>query len=164
MPTRKGLTMTVQLTKPLVVPEFKNAQVRLYVAHPVTLATIPVPSYTIDIQSVVTALFPGRTAAANSCALHGSDLFISNSGPDSQCVFKVPDYLVQGGVAKTQMFVFTLDSNDYVGMALDPAGDHLYVAGGNAPEDADPAAGKARKPGDNHILRYEGTSVAYPGP
>src|SRR3954462_2339596 len=154
--------MSIQLTKPLVVPEFNTAMVKLYVPHPVTLDTLPLPPYTINVQTVVTALFKGRTAAANSCALHGTDLFISNSGPNSQCIFKVPDYLVQGGVAMAQMFVFTLDSNDYVGMAFDAAGAHLYVAGGAPPEDAAPP--KPRKPGDNHVLRYDGTEVAYPGP
>jgi hypothetical protein len=148
--------MGIELTRPLVVPEYLNSVVKLYAAHPDTRATIPLPSYTIDVQFVVTAMFPGRQGAANACALHGNDLFISNSGPTSQCVFKVPNYLEDGGSAITRAFVFTLDSNDYVGLALDPAGDHLYVAAGDPPS---PAA-----PGNNHVLRYEGATKDYPGP
>src|SRR5437764_373403 len=99
--------MSIQLSKPLVVPEYNNALVKLYVAHPVTRATVPVPSYTIDVQSVLTVLIPGRIARANACALNGNDLFIANSsqpndvgvGKESQCIFKVPDYLVQGSLA-----------------------------------------------------------------
>jgi hypothetical protein len=94
-------------------------------------------------------MFPGRTAKANSCALLGNDLFISNSSSDSQCIFKVPDYLVRGGLAKTEAFVFTLDGGDYVGLAFDPAGN-LYAAEGS--------------PLDNHIVRYSGTDKPYPGP
>ena len=32
--------MSIALTKPLVVPEYTNALVRLYVSHPVTSATL----------------------------------------------------------------------------------------------------------------------------
>jgi sugar lactone lactonase YvrE len=140
--------MSIQLTKPLVVPEYNNASVKLYITHPATLATIPLLPYTIDIQNVLTALIPGRTARANACALSGNDLFIANSSSNSQCIFKVPDYLVQGGLAMAQTFIFTLDGNDYVGMAFDSAGN-LYAAEGNFL--------------DNHIFKYTGTNKAYPG-
>src|SRR6516225_9969780 len=104
--------MGIRLTRPLVVPEYETADVKLYVAHPVTDDTIPVPSYTVDVQHVLSTMFPGRTAKANSCALLGDDLFISNSSSDSQCIFKIPDYLVGGGLAETEAFVFTLDGGD----------------------------------------------------
>src|SRR5438105_2363645 len=127
---RRSFTMSFQLSKPLVVPEYDTALVKLYVAHPDTLATVPVPSYQIDVQSVLNALIPGKTAKANACALNGHDLFIANSSSDSQCIFKVPNYLVQGRRAMAQTFIFTLDGNDYVGMAFDRAGN-LYAAEGN---------------------------------
>lgn len=141
--------MGIRLTKPLAVPEYETARVKLYVAHPATSETVVLPPYTVDMQRVVATMFPARTAKANSCALLGNDLFISNSSPDSQCIFKVPDYLVQGGLAAAETFVFTLDGSDYVGMAFDPAGN-LYAAEG--------------APLDNHIFRYTGTGKPYPGP
>src|SRR2546423_8872290 len=67
---KRSFTMSIQLSKPLVVPEYNNALVKLYVTHPVTRATVPVPSYTINVQSVLTALIPGRIARANACALN----------------------------------------------------------------------------------------------
>ena len=145
--------MTAQLTKPLVVPEYTTALVKLYVADPVTLLTIPLMSYTVNVQSLLTALVPGRIAAANACALNGDDLFISSSSQgspmtSSQCIFKVPQYLTQRNLAVTQAFVFALDGNDYVGMAFDAEGN-LYAAEG--------------KPGDNHVFKYTGTDKAYPG-
>ena len=140
--------MGISLTKPLVVPEYETARVKLYVAHPVTSETIVLPPYTVDVQRVVAGMFPARTAKANSCALLGNDLFISNSSPDSQCIFKLPDYLVQGGLAAAETFVFTLDGRDYVGMAFDPAGN-LYAAEG--------------APLDNRIVMYTGTGKPYPG-
>jgi len=148
--------MSIELTRPLVVPEYLNSVVKLYAAHPGTHGTFSLPSYTIDVQFIVTTMFPGLKSAANACALHGKDLFISNSGSTSQCVFKVPNYLEDGGAAMAHAFVFTLDSNDYVGIALDPTGRHLYVAAGDPPTND--------KPGNNRVLGYEGVDAAYPGP
>jgi sugar lactone lactonase YvrE len=140
--------MSTQLTKPLVIPEYTSALVKLYIADPGTSATVPVAPYTIDVQNLLTLLIPGRTAAANACALNGDDLFIANSSPDSQCIFKVPQYLTKRGTAITESFVFTLEGNDYVGMAFDTAGN-LYTAEGNLL--------------DNHVVRYTGTDKDYPG-
>jgi sugar lactone lactonase YvrE len=140
--------MSITLTKPLVVPEYKKALVKLYTPDPVTSAPVPDPPYTIDIQNVLTALIPGRTARPNACALNRNDLFIANSSPDSQCIFKIPNYLKQPVLGITQAFVFTLDSNDYVGMVFDASGN-LYAAEGD--------------PLDNYIVKYTGTDVAYPG-
>src|SRR6478672_4427396 len=93
----RELPMGIQLTKPLIVPEFETARVKLYVNHPLTGQTVAVPSYTIDVQRIVTRMFAGgRTATSNACALLGDDLYISNSSPDSQCVFKLPNYLRDG--------------------------------------------------------------------
>ena len=48
---RKGeLGMSIQLTKPLVVPEYVNAIVKMYTSDPVTSVTVMLPSYTIDVQ------------------------------------------------------------------------------------------------------------------
>jgi NHL repeat len=141
--------MGIRLTRPLVVPEYQTARVKLYVAHPVTGDTVSVPPYTVDVQHVLSMMFPGRTAKANSCALLGDDLFISNSSSDSQCIFKVPDYLVGGALAGTEAFVFTMDGDDFVGLAFDLAGN-LYAAEGS--------------PLDNRIVRYTGTDKPYPGP
>jgi hypothetical protein len=140
--------MSIQLTKPLVVPEYATALVKAYIADPVTFATVPRPPYTINVQNVLTSLIPGKTAKANTCALNGTDLFIANSSSNSQCIFKVPNYLMQPEQAIAHTFVFTLDANDYVGMAFDVAGD-LYAAEGDFM--------------NNHIFKYTGTGKAYPG-
>jgi sugar lactone lactonase YvrE len=140
--------MAISLTKPLIVPEYNNGLVKLYVAHPLTSETVALPAYNVDVHSVVNGLFPGKTARANSCALSGDDLFIANSSPDSQCIFKSPDYLPQGGLAMVQTFVFTLDGEDYVGMAFDTSGN-LYAAEGSFL--------------DNQIVMYTGTGKSYPG-
>jgi hypothetical protein len=97
---------------------------------------------------VLTALIPGRTAKANACALNGSDLYIANSSPDSQCIFKVAAYLAQPEQATARTFIFTLDGNDYVGMAFDLAGN-LYAAEGDFL--------------NNHSFKYTGTDKAHPG-
>jgi hypothetical protein len=142
--------MSIQLTKPLVVPEYETGLVKLYVRHPVSLATVPVPSHTLDFQKVLSNLYPGegRIAKINACALRSDDLFVTNSSANSQCIFKVPNYLSLGGLAAAQTFVFTLDGSDYVGMAFDSTGD-LYTANGSF--------------GDNQIIKYTGTDVKYPG-
>ncbi len=142
--------MSIPLTRPLVVPEFTTGLVKLYVPHPVTGETVVLRPYTLDMQRLVDTLFPGegRTARPNSCALHGTDLFVSNSSPTSQCIFKVPNYLVDGAAALAQAFVFTLDGMDYVGLAFDAQG-HLYATEGSF--------------NDNRIIRYTRTDVPYPG-
>ena len=142
--------MSIQLTKPLVVPEYETGLVKMYVRHPVTLATVPVPSHTLDLQAVLSGLFPGegRIAKANACALHGNDLFVSNSSDNSQAILKVPDYLLLGKQAMARTFVFTLDGNDYVGMAFDAMGN-LYAANGSFH--------------DNQIIQFTGTDVKFPG-
>lgn len=140
--------MGIALSRPLVVPEYESARVTMYVAHPATGQTVAVLPYSVDLQGIVSSMFPGRTAKANSCALSGNDLFVSNSSPDSQCVFKLPDYLVRGGLAASEAFVVTLDGADYVGLAVDDAG-HLYAAEGSAL--------------DNSVVRYSGIPAAYPG-
>jgi len=93
-------------------------------------------------------MFPGRTARVNACALLGDDLFITNDGPDSQCIFRLPAYLIRGGLAAAEAFVVTLDGSGYVGVALDAAGN-LYTAEGVG--------------GANHIVRYTGIADGYPG-
>ena len=143
--------MSIQLTQPLLVPEYVSAMVKMYISFfdPVTSLTVTLPSHTINVQSVLTSLIPGKTANANAVALNDSDLFIANSSPDSQCIFKVPNYVMDPGPAIAQAFVFTLKGNDYVGMAFNAIGD-LYAAEGNFL--------------DNHIFKYTGTSNVYPGP
>jgi sugar lactone lactonase YvrE len=140
--------MSAQLTRPLVVPGYKSALVKLYIADPGTSATVPVTPYTVDVQQLLQSLIPGRTAAANACALNGDDLFIANSSMDSQCIFKVPQYITKRGAAVTQSFVFSLAGNDYVGMAFDKGGN-LYAAEGDLL--------------NNRVFRYTGTGKAYPG-
>lgn len=140
--------MSISLTRPLVVPEYANALVKSYIADPVTSATVVRPPYTVNVQAVLSALVPGKTARANACALNGGDLFIANSSVNSQCIFKLPNYLSQPEKSIAQAFVFTLDGSDYVGMAFDAAGN-LYAAEGNF--------------ADNHVFRYTGTGKAYPG-
>jgi hypothetical protein len=140
--------MSIQLTKPLVVPEYDNALIKVYILDPTTLATVPLDLYQVDLQGVLTALIPGRTAKPNACALNGNDLYIANSSRDSQCIFKVPSYLTQPEHATGQTFIFTLDGNDYVGMAFDLAGN-LYAAEGDLL--------------NNQVFKYTGTDKAFPG-
>jgi hypothetical protein len=51
----------------------------------------------------------------------GNDLFIAHSSADSQCIFKLPNYLTDPEQAIAQGFVFSLDGSDYVGMAFNAA-------------------------------------------
>ena len=142
--------MSIQLTKPLIVPEWKNAVVQTYTADPVTTNTIPRPGYRIDFQSIVSALFPGdprRIARPNACALNGNDLFIAQSAENSQAIFKLPNYLEEPEQAIKRAFTFTLDGSDYVGMAFDAAGN-LYAAEGSSK--------------DNSIVKYTGTAKPDP--
>jgi len=138
--------MNKQLTKPLIVPEFLNALVKLYVADADTGATIQREPYTINLQDVLTSLIPDRIARPNSCTLNGNDLFISNSSNSSQCIFKVPNYLDQPAEAIARTFLFTLKGNDYVGISFDSAGN-LYAAEGDF--------------GDNRIVKYTGTDKRF---
>jgi hypothetical protein len=148
--------MGIGLSKPLIVPEYQNALVKLYVPDPVTSAPTLKPDYTIDLQGVLTALIPGRIARVNACALRGDDLFVANSSffgvnstLNSQCVFRVPTYLRAPGPAIASAYVFTLAGNDYVGMAFDAAGI-LYAAEGEIL--------------DNRIVRYTGAAGNSPEP
>ncbi|SEQ40313.1 hypothetical protein SAMN04488038_10667 [Solimonas aquatica] len=142
--------MSANLSKSLIVPEYKNGKVSAYIPDPMSGAAQAYPSYQIDVQAIIDSLFPGqgRIAAPNACALHGNDLFIACSSPNAQCVLKLADYLHLGREASAKAFVFTLDGNDYVGMAFDAA-NLLYVAEGNF--------------GDNQIVQYSGTGGGYPG-
>jgi endoglucanase len=81
--------------------------------------------------------------------LHGNDLFIAHSSADSQCIFKLPNYLTNPAQAMAQGFVFSLDGSDYVGMAFNIAGE-LYAAEGSF--------------SNNRIFKYTGTATPYPGP
>jgi hypothetical protein len=139
--------MNKQLTKPLIVPEYLNALVKLYIADANTGATIQREPYTINLQDVLTRLIRDRTARPNSCALNGKDLFISNSSENSQCIFKLPNYIDQPAQAIAEAFIFTLQGGDYVGIAFDPAGN-LYAAEGNAF-------------GDNQLVKYTGTDKPF---
>jgi len=141
-------SMNKQLTKPLIVPEYLNSLIKLYVADANTGATIEREPYTINLQDLITRLLPGRIARPNCCALNGKDLFISNSSTNSQCIFKIPNYVDEAAQATAQIFVFTLVGNDYVGISVDAVGN-LYAAEGNF--------------GDNRIVKYTGTAKAFPG-
>jgi len=147
----EGLPVVIQLTKPLIVPEFETARVKLYVDHPVTHQTVAVPSYTIDVQRIVSRLFDTndvkRRAKANACALLGDDLFISNSSDNSQCIFKLPNYLNDGSAAMAEAFVLTLVGGSFVGLAFDNAGN-LFAAEGFSD--------------DNGIVKYTGTDKPLP--
>jgi len=84
------------------------------------------------VTSVLNTLFPGqdRIGAPNAVALHGNDLFFTNSSSNSQAVIELPNYLIDPAAAMTNAFVITLDGNDYTGLAFDAAG-HLYTAEGS---------------------------------
>ena len=140
--------MSIPLTKPLVVPEYTNALVKAYIPDPVTGAMVR-PPYTINVQTLLSSLIAGKTARPNACALHGNDLFIAHSSVNSQCIFKLPNYLTNPAQAMAQGFVFSLDGNDYVGMAFNAAGE-LYAAEGSFL--------------NNRIFKYTGTATPYPGP
>ena len=140
--------MAAQLTKPLIVPEFTNGFIKLYTPDSVTGAPKENPNFTVNVQAVLDSLFPGqgRTAKPNCCRLNGADLFVALSSQNSQCVVKLPCYLANPAAATAQAFVFTLDGNDYVGLAFDAAGN-LYVAEANFL--------------DNMIVRYSGADPLY---
>jgi hypothetical protein len=137
-----------KLTKALIVPEFGNGKINLYGPG---LMPVGQPGYAVNMQAVLDNLFPGqgRTAAPNCCKLYGVDLFVTLSSADSQCIVKLPSYLSDPATAQAQAFIFTLDGDDYVGLAFDAAGN-LYAAEGSFQ--------------DNMIVRYEGAGTVYPGP
>ena len=143
--------MSATLTKPLLVPDFGDGTIRLYTPDPSTGAPVEAIAYTVNMQTVLDGLFPGqgRIAAPNCCQLHGADLFVALSSSSSQAIIKLPNYLGTPAAAVAQAFIFTLDGNDYVGLAFDRAGN-LYVAEGDYH--------------NNQIVRYTGTDAAYPGP
>ncbi len=142
--------MSAILTKPLIVPEYVNGIVKLYTPDPLTGVPLANPAYTVDLQAVLDTLFPGqgRKARPNACKLHGVDLFVTQSSENAQAVLKFPNYLGDPATAKSNAFVFTLDGNDYVGLAFDKAGN-LYVAEGDF--------------ANNRIFRYSGTDAPFPG-
>ena len=142
--------MSATLTKPLLVPDFANGKIRLYTPDPASGAPVEATAYAVDVQAILDTLFPGqsRVAAPNCCLLQGADLFVALSSSSAQAVIKLPNYLGAPATAIAHAFVFTLDGNDYVGLAFDRAGN-LYVAEGSYH--------------DNQIVRYTGTSAPYPG-
>jgi hypothetical protein len=132
--------MTATLTKPIIVPQYANGVIQLYTPDPSTGAPTLDNKYTVDVASILNTLFGGgRIAAPNAVALHGNDLFFTNSSSNSQAVFELPNYLNDPAAAIANAFVITLDGNDYTGLAFDASG-HLYTAEGNY--------------GDNQIVRY----------
>ena len=140
---------TAKLTKPILVPEFSNGLIKMYIPNARGIPTAK-PDFAVDVQSILDSLFPGegRVARPNTCKLRGDDLFFSISSSNSQAVIKLPGYLTDPAKAITQAFVFTLTGNDYVGLAINSAG-HLFVAEGDFK--------------DNKIVRYTGVDVAFPG-
>ena len=133
--------MAATLTEPLIVPQYGNGIIQLYTPNPATGAPVLDSKYTVDVTSILNTLFPGegRIAAPNAVALHGNDLFFTNSSSNSQALFELPNYLNDPAAAIANAFVVTLDGNDYTGLAFDKAG-HLYTAEGNY--------------GDNQIVQY----------
>ncbi len=133
--------MTATLTKPVIVPQYENGVINLYTPDPVTGApTIDAP-YTVNVSAILNSLFPGqgKIGAPNAVALHGNDLFFTNSSANSQAVIELPNYLNDPAAAIANAFVVTLYGNDYTGLAFDASG-HLYNTGGSY--------------GDNQIVRY----------
>jgi hypothetical protein len=142
--------MTARLTKPLIVPEYKNGVVKLYTPDVLSGIAAPNPSYTIDLQAVLNSLFPGQgwVARPNCCKLNGVDLFVAQSLKDSAAIIKFPGYLSNPAAARANAFVFTLDGQDYVDIAFDKAG-RLYVVEGEFL--------------NNNIYRYGGVNTPFPG-
>lgn len=138
--------MSAILTKPIVVPEYLNGRINFYTAG---AGGLPVQNakYRINLQAVLNALFPGRTARPNCCKLLGADLFVAQSSGDSQAILKFPGYLANPATAIANAFNFTFDGSSgdasYLDMAFDAAGN-LYVAE------------------DQMIVRYTGTAAAAP--
>ncbi len=87
--------MTATLTKPIIVPQYANGVIDLYIPDPSTGAPTLDSKYTVDVTSILNTLFPGqgRIAAPNAVVLHGNDLFFTNSSSNSQAVFELPNYL-----------------------------------------------------------------------
>jgi len=134
--------MTATLTKPIIVPQYENGVIELYIPDPSTGAPTLDSKYTVNVASILDTLFPGqgRIAAPNAVVLHGNDLFFTNSSGNSQAVFELPNYLNNPTAAIANAFVVTLDGGDYVGLAFDATG-HLYTAEGSGY-------------GNNQIVRY----------
>jgi len=140
--------MSMKLTRSIIVPEYGNGLVKAYRPDPTTGLPVEDVPFGLDLNAIVGGLFPGLQAAPNACALHGDDLFVTNSSVDSQAVFKFPGYLRDPAASIAKAFVITLVGNDYVGMAFDVAGN-LYVAEGSYD--------------DNRLVRYVGADTPYPG-
>jgi hypothetical protein len=139
--------MTASLTKPIIVPEWDSGQVLLYTPS-TAIATLgqPIvnPNFTVG-QSVLGAPFGGRTASPNVCIINGTDLFIAVSG-SAQGVFRLPGYLADPVTAKSNAVLIDEAQGDYVGLAIDAAGN-LFAAAGPAY-------------GNNNIIRYTGGATA----
>lgn len=136
--------MPIILTKPLIVPEYNNGKVKLYTPNPTTGEPIENPAYTINMQTVLDRLFPGRSAKPNCCKLLGIDLFVTLSSDTSQAVIKLPSYLSNPSGSHNNALAFSISGGDYVGLAFDKSGN-LYVAEGTY--------------GNNQIVKYSGANT-----
>lgn len=151
--------MSSQLSKALVVPEYKDKlnntgqpiinsgkKIRLYTNNPANGTAIENVRYTVNVQSILDDLFPGqgRTAGPNACMLWGNDLYFSNSTANSQAVIRLPNYLNLPSQSIAEAHVVTLVANDYVGLAFDTSGQ-LFVAEGGW--------------GNNQIVKYQVNTV-----
>jgi hypothetical protein len=105
--------MTATLTNPIIVPQYENGIIDLYTPDPGTGAPTLAGNFTVNVSTILDTLFPaqGRSAAPNAVALHGNDLFFTNSSSNSQAVFELPDYLQNPTAAISHAFVITLDGN-----------------------------------------------------
>lgn len=112
--------------KALVVPEFSNGLVKLYVPTSATEIAADA-SYTIDLASLPNGL---ATAGSPNCtALLGNDLFITIAAAN-QRIYRFPNYLTDPAAAIAGVSQVTNFGNDYVGLAFDADGN-LYASEGD---------------------------------
>lgn len=112
--------------KALVVPEFSNGLVKLYIPTSATTITADA-NYTIDLASLPNGL---ATAGSPNCtALLGNDLFITITAAN-QRIYRFPNYLTDPATAIAGVSQVTNIGNDYVGLAFDANGN-LYTSEGD---------------------------------
>lgn len=112
--------------KALVVPEFSNGLVKLYI--PASATTIaPDADYTINLANLPNGL---ATAGSPNCtALLGNDLFITITSAN-QRIYRFPNYLTDPAASIAGVSQVTNIGNDYVGLAFDADGN-LYTSEGD---------------------------------
>lgn len=118
------------VTGDLIVPEFCNAQIKLYQNVGGT-PTISNP-HTIDLNSLSPSFNCGgsNNAKPNGVALSGNDLFVAITA-GCQRVYKFPDYYINPSSSMSNVSQVTNIASDYVGIIFNSAGTELFTTEGS---------------------------------